>query len=214
MARASEAGAEITSGTLPAGSEADVVTTSGKGGLRQRVRPIWGTLALASESHKDVPKVQGGLPDDHIDPSVFAHAKVAAGMEALRGKAMWFNSTDDFEAFWGSQQKPGRTPHVVEWSFLHRELVLIDVKEILKESVLLLCHRSKPELCHLPLHGQTFYVAVVQFVDNGDVENMLFTQHMMNPTCNPNCLPSCNPDCGYMYHALDHVLFRESRVLV
>merc|ERR1712048_391488 len=110
---------------------------------------------------------------------------VPQGLEALKGKTIWFNSTDQFQSFWDSQQMPGRFNHVADWDSLHRDIQILAVDEIVKESVLLLCHRSKPELCHLPLHGQTFYATIVKFMDNGQLTNMFFTQHMMSSNCDP-----------------------------
>jgi len=196
-------GAEVTSGGLP-GS-----------GYWTTPEPSADGAALATSSRLPAKVISSDYGSDfvpdRIDPSFFVNTTVPKGLEVLRGKAKWFNGTEDFEHFWQSQQKPGRFGHVVDWNLLHRELQLLHVQEILKESVLLLCHRAKPEVCHLPLHGQTFYVALVKFLDNGQMAHMFFTQHMMDPSCNPNCLPSCNPDCGYMYHASDHILFRHKK---
>jgi len=204
LALASESNAEVTSGNLPP-------SPSGEG-----QNSIRGSLAIASQSGKPVHGSIG--PDvflsDHIDPEVFVNQTVPQGLEVLQGKVIWFNSTENFQLFWASQQKPGRFNHVANWDLLHRDLQILAVDEIVKESVLMLCHRTKPELCHLPLHGQTFYSTAVRFVDNGQLANMFFTQHMMNPNCDPNCYPSCDSDCGYMYHALDYVLFRHKGVFV
>merc|ERR1712023_113121 len=117
--------AEVTAGTLPLSPPGDGLAAWS----------IWGGLAVASESNADVtsrnrpvsppakgPEASFG-PDsflpDHIESDLFNTTAVPRGMEMLKGKTIWFNSTNQFQSFWQSQQKPGRFNHVADWDLLH-----------------------------------------------------------------------------------------------
>jgi len=168
--------------------------------------PRWLNMAVADRQVSTPTASEGG---DKIDTSQWAslnhfplHHKNYS--ESLQDTVLLLNSTEGFHKFWKSENKFGRVPVVTNRSLLDERIKLLGVVDIPWHNVLMVCHENHGGACHLPLRTQRFFVAASLFAD-GHVENLMFTEHMMNP--------DCDPECNFMHHVVEYALLRGNPLL-
>merc|ERR1739848_94822 len=135
---------------------------------------IWSSMAEVDSKMSET-----DVNVDHIDTTLRMTATIPDSFEPVRGTVIFFNNTQELEVYWNSEQRPGRKGVITNVSLMDRHVQLVSVVDIPWHDVLLLCHKLGGHMCHLPLHTQSFFSAEAKFVDDGHVENVIFTQHKM-----------------------------------
>lgn len=73
-------------------------------------------------------------------------------------------------------------------SQIGRPVQVLAVQDIDWVDVLMSCHTAEDTFaCHRPLLSQTFSWAVVKFVDDGQIDTLMFAEHKQDADCRENC---------------------------